>query len=69
MEIKARLRVKCARCGALYVVALFEAPRIRVMRSVCQFCGSKVEPFREDNNKTIDSFINPQGNKEISSGA
>jgi uncharacterized OB-fold protein len=64
MEIKARLRVKCERCGALYVVALFEQPKIRVMRSVCQFCGSRVLPFREDNNKTIDSFINPEKKNE-----
>ena len=59
MDIKARLRVKCAYCGALSVVIIFEQPRIRVKRNFCLFCGSRVEPLREDNNKTIDSFLKP----------
>jgi hypothetical protein len=61
MEIKARLRVKCGCCGAIYLVAVFGAPKIRVMRSWCQFCGSRVVPLREDNVKTIDTFLNPVG--------
>ena len=65
MGTEARLHVICPYCSADYLVIVSKPPTLRVMRSWCQFCGSRVIPLREDNLKSIDSFIMPEKNNEV----